>query len=248
MAETINLSKYLGRAKVCSRRGAAALIMRGAVKVDGVTVLEGGFQVPEGAMVTVDGKPAQLPHEYRYFMLNKPAGYVCTHRSGFGEKRAIDLMPDAKLGAAGRLDKESEGLLVFSDDGDWLNRISHPSFEVLKCYFVQTREKLMPEDYVRMRAGVEDDGEFLKPRMVVPADCASCYFVLNEGKKREIRRLIRLCCLNQVEVLRRMSVGRLPLGDLAPGKYRELSEAERELAATPNALPGELEKLLDFNH
>lgn len=246
MAETINLSKYLGRAKVCSRRGAAALIARGAVKVDGTTVLEGGFQVPDGAEVTVDGQAAFLPGEYRYFMLNKPVGYVCTHRSGFGEKRAVDLMPDTKLGAAGRLDKESEGLLLFSDDGDWLNRITHPSFEVLKCYFVRAREKLMPDDYARMRAGIEDDGEFLKPRMVVPADCASCYFVLNEGKKRELRRLIRLCCLNQVEVLRRLSVGKLLLGELAVGGVRPLSESERELAAAPNALPAELGKLLGF--
>ena len=243
--EKINLSKYLGNSKTLSRRAGALAVKAGRVRVNGETVIDPAFCVPEGAKVTLDGAEVLIAQSGVYLALNKPVGYTCTHSDEFAEHPVTELLPDKTLGFAGRLDKDSEGLLLFSNDGEWINHITHPSFEVLKCYYVTTERPLRRADCARMNAGINHRGEFLKPRKVVPApDGNGCYFVLNEGKKREIRRLVRGCG-NEVKILRRLSTGRVELDALTPGKIRTLTADEVAAAIVPNALPKDLEFLLN---
>ncbi|MDD4817347.1 MAG: pseudouridine synthase [Victivallaceae bacterium] len=243
--ERINLSKYLGNSKALSRRAGALAVKAGRVCVNGRIVTDPAFRVPEKSEVTLDGALLTIPQRGVYLALNKPAGYTCTHSDEFAEHPVTELLPDKTLGFAGRLDKDSEGLLLFSNDGDWINRITHPSFEVLKCYYVTTERPLRQADFAKMRAGINHRGEFLKPRKVLPSeDGRGCYFVLNEGKKREIRRLIRGCA-NEVVLLRRLSTGRIELGNLKSGGFRFLTEKETAAAIVPNALPDTLKFLLE---
>ena len=124
-----NLTKYLGKCGVASRRRAEELIRAGHVTVNGAVTTDPAFRVGSGQVVAVDGRPAEVPREFRYVMLNKPRGYVCSNSDAYAEHLALELIdgfPGRFLRSAGRLDKESEGLIVFSDDGDYLERVAHP--------------------------------------------------------------------------------------------------------------------------
>jgi len=232
-----NLTKYLGQCGVASRRGAAELIRAGRVTVDGAVATDPSRRVEPGTRVAVDGRPAVLPEKFRYIMLNKPRGFVCSNADAHAEHLALELIdrPEGRfLRSAGRLDKESEGLIVFSDDGDYLERVAHPRYRVTKLYDVAVERPLDDRSLAAMRRGVTESGEVLRVidvRRLSPL----CYrFKLNEGKKREIRRL---CAFFGARVtrLRRIALGDLKLGDLPVGKYRDLTADEVELSLRGDA-------------
>jgi len=240
----INLTKYLSLCKVLSRRAGAEAVRRGRVTVNGALVTEPATPVDEtSAIVTLDGAPLQIVGDHEYVILNKPAGYLCTKAEIPGEKIIYNFLDNKKLSYVGRLDKPSCGMLLLSTDGAWIQRIAHPRSRVLKCYFVTTDRPLTPTEIVTMRRGVRHLGEFLRPEAVASGD-GGVFFVLNEGRKREIRRLVAGCSTAKIEILRRISTGALELGELSEGDSRALSPEERRLAATPDRLPASLEFLL----
>jgi len=238
-SERPNLTKYLAGCGVSSRRKAEVLIRAGHVTVDGAVTTDPAFRVGEGRRVAVDGIPAVPPERFHYIMLNKPRGYVCSNSDAHAEHLALELIaapPGCFLRSAGRLDKDSEGLIVFSDDGEYLERVAHPRHMVTKLYEVEVSRPLAASELAAMRAGVVDDGEVLKVLEVQQVAPGRLVIKLNEGKKREIRRL---CASfgSPVSRLRRVALGGLTLGKLRPGEYRELSEEEvaRSLCPDPAA-------------
>lgn len=234
----VNLTKYLASSGIISRRNAATAVKAGRVTVNGSTVCEPGFPIEDNDVVTLDGNTVNPIAKHHYIMLNKPPGYTSTHSDSHAGKTIFDLTPhDAdKLDFAGRLDKMSEGMLLLSSDGKFIQRIAHPSFETLKAYFVKTVPPLNEKIIAKIQSGVRDEGDFLKPRMV--KTCRDgVIFILNEGKKREIRRLVAATSHAKIIILRRIATGMLPMGDLKPGQWRELSPEEIELAAIPNRSP-----------
>ena len=235
-ASTERLVKFLSSAGVASRRAAGELVKTGRVAVNGKTVLEPGLQVVSGDAVTFDGRPVHPAERLRYFMLNKPRGYVCTSADPHAPLKAIDLLhpdPPVRLFSAGRLDKESEGMLLFSNDGEYVARLTHPRHEILKTYLVRVVRDFTSAELERIRAGIRDDGETLRVISIDPAGKCRYRIVLNEGRKREIRRLTAAAGASTLE-LRRVRIGGLELGTLAVGAFRELSPEEVSLTLQPH--------------
>ncbi len=221
------LVKYLAAAGAASRRNAGELVKAGRVAVDGTTVTEPGFRVPDGAAVTLDGRRLQRTAKY-YILLHKPRGYVCTHADPHAPRKAADLVkldPQVRLAYAGRLDKESEGMLILSNDGDYIEQLTHPSHQILKRYHVTLERELIPAEMELLRRGIVDDGEALHVEAIERISPKRYQVTLNEGKKREIRRLTAHVGAPTVRLIR-VRTGALLLGDLAPGCWRELSPEE----------------------
>ncbi len=235
------LAKYLSTSGVASRRRAADLVKSGAVRVNGAVERNPARFVEAGDRVECDGVRVPPPNmEKIYLVLHKPRGYVCTHSDPHAAHRAVELidLPGRRLIAAGRLDKESEGMLVFSDDGDFIFRLSHPSCGALKRYEVETDRELSSAALEKIRSGIEDDGEFLRPESVRKIAPRHYEFILREGKKREIRRLTASCGARTLRLCRR-AIGQVELGDLPAGSWRELSPAEQTaLFQTPDQRSG----------
>ena len=232
-----NLTKYLGRCGVASRRRSEELIRAGRVTVDGRVVVDPAYRVADGQAVCVDGRAAVAPQKFRYVMLNKPRGYVCSNADAHAAHLAVELLdgfPGRFLRSAGRLDKESEGLIVFSDDGEYLERVAHPRYQVTKLYEVEVERPLADRDLAAMRSGVAEGGETLRVLEAERLTPRRYRFKLNEGKKREIRRLCA-CFGSPVVRLKRVKLGELELGDLASGEYRELTSDEVALTLRGNA-------------
>lgn len=230
--ENLSLSQWISRSGVVSRRKAAELVRAGRVAVDHEIVREPGLKVSPDACVTLDDVELKPKTTHYYIMLNKPRGYVSTNEDPHAKLKAVDLigLADApRLFSAGRLDKESEGLLIFSDDGEYVAKLTHPRYRIFKRYVVDLTRPLRAEEIRQMIAGIEDSGEILRAAAVTPVGKKQYEFLLNEGKKREIRRLTAHFGAPTVR-LRRVAQGKLALGDLAEGKFRELSPDEVALS------------------
>lgn len=224
------LVKFVARSGAASRRAAADLIKAGHVAVNGRTELHPASAVePETDIVTLDGRGLEPPAALVYIMLNKPRGYTTSHHDAHAERLAvelIDLPVSGKLVSAGRLDRESEGLLIFSNDGDFIHQLTHPRYGLTKYYRVTADRELTADHRRRIRDGIPDAGELLKAEQIEPLDGRYCYaIVLHEGKKREIRRLLKACGARTLR-LERLAVGGVELGSLPPGKWRMLTAQE----------------------
>jgi pseudouridine synthase len=230
---TFNLSRFLSLSGVASRRKCADIVKAGLVRINGRIVTEPGCRVNAGDEVVYNGCPVRIEQRI-YIMLNKPRGYVCTNDDPHAEKRAFDLVKidGARLFSAGRLDKDSEGLLIITNDGDYAMQLTHPRHEILKTYLVKTDAAIPAGELSRLRSGIIDDGEQLLPRKIEDAGSCLYRFVLNEGKKREIRRMIAAAGRKTIS-LQRISVGALILGKLESGKWRFLSEVEVKSSLLP---------------
>ena len=230
-----NLVKYLSNCGAASRRKAEELIRSGHVAVNGNPECNPAFKVAENMVVTLDGTPLSLPEKHRYILLHKPRGYVCSNSDAHAEKLAVELIdiPGVRLVSAGRLDKESEGAIIFSDDGGFINFLAHPRYGVLKRYEVFTAHPITPAWQKKMVSGIIDDGENLK--VINIKELAPCHYeiILNEGKKREIRRLTAAAGAPTRRLIRQ-SIGSVELGKLPCGKYRDLSAGEIETLLTDN--------------
>jgi len=179
----ITLNHFISLAGIASRRKCAQLIKEHLVAVNGKIVTAPGFRVTEADTVTVEEEQVIIGKRY-YIMLNKPPGYSCTASDPYAKLKAVDLidLANVRLFSAGRLDKESEGLIIFSNDGDYINRLTHPRYGVLKCYEVTTDRPLTEQQLLNFRNGIEDAGEQLK---AVDFSCISLYryrVILNAGK------------------------------------------------------------------
>lgn len=231
----LRLQRYLSLAGVCSRRDAETLITSGRVSVNDKIEAVLGVKVNKGDQIKVDGRNVTVGRRC-YVMLNKPRGYVCTADDPHAAKKAVDLVdiPGIRLYHAGRLDKDSEGLLIFTNDGDYAARLTHPRYRIFKHYLVKTDTILTVTELDRLRRGIEDDGEFLKPEKLEAISPRLYSFVLNEGRKREIRRLLASAGA-QTLMLKRVAVGALQLDASLPhGRWRELAPEEVQLSLKPD--------------
>lgn len=230
------LVKFLSSAGAASRRAAGELVKSGRVTVNGRTILEPGARISAADLVTLDGTPVRQPEKRLYLMLHKPRGYVCTNNDPHAERKAVDLIrldPPVRLFSAGRLDKESEGLILFSNDGAYVEQLTHPRHEILKQYHVRITRDLTAPELERIRAGIADDGDILRVRAIDLIGPAYYRITLNEGKKREIRRITAAVGAPTLQ-LKRVRVGGLELGSLPPGRWRMLTPEEVTLSLKPN--------------
>ena len=232
-SELERLQNILAHAGVASRRGAAGLIESGAVTVDGVVVREPGARFGEDAVVRVHGRRVAAVERRRTIVLNKPLGVLSTMSDPFGGETVAALVrTQERLVPVGRLDRDSEGLLLMSNDGDLVNRLTHPRFEHRKTYVVRTAGRWSDEKLSVLRSPLTlDDGYTIRPVPVevLRTDANNTQllkFVLREGRKRQIRKMCSAAHL-VVLSLRRVAIGDFELpADLAPGKWRDLSADE----------------------
>lgn len=241
--EGIRLNKFLAQNGVASRRGADELIAKGKVMVDGKVVTELGTRIhPETSRVEVDGEVLRAEGETpRYYLLNKPTGVVCTNDPRESRPRAIDLVNDRKRGrifTVGRLDEDTEGLVILTNDGEFAQRVSHPRYGIRKSYRVDVRGLVDDGQLDGMRAGVRlSDGwaGFERVRVIKRSTERSILLVeLGEGKNREVRRVLAALGL-PVRSLRRVSIGALSDRKLKTGQWRFLTKAEVGMLLEPPA-------------
>ncbi|WP_300250712.1 pseudouridine synthase [uncultured Subdoligranulum sp.] len=247
MAEQ-RIQKVLADQGICSRREAERLIAAGKVKVNGHPVGLGDKMDPDYDKVSIDGKNVRIvrKRQYTYIMLHKPRGYLTTRSDDRGRKTVMDLVADvpAMLRPVGRLDKDSEGLLLMTDDGAFINLLTHPSGGVGKLYRVTVNPRATEAQIVQMASGVVlDDGVRTQPCVIhVLSDEPGrtvLEITLHEGRNRQIRRMCSAVGL-QVVRLKRSAEGPVKLGMLQPGEYRELKRSEVSAlrnAAQKNARP-----------
>ena len=238
--EKIRIQKMIADCGVCSRRKAEELITKGRVKLNGHPVKLGdkcGFK----DIITVDGERIYMPRKrsFVYLMMNKRRGYVTTVSDELDRRCVMDLLEDVeeRVYPVGRLDRNSEGLLLFTNDGEFANSIMHPSRHISKTYRVTVRPDITDDQLIKLSEGVEIDGRKTLPATVVVKDKAEGRVVLlmtiKEGRNRQIRKMCEAVGL-EVARLRRISIGPLKLGMLKPGTYRELTA--EELRAIRNAI------------
>ena len=224
------LQKLIARAGICSRRTAETLLTAGRVTVNGVAAQLGDKADAETDVIAIDGTAIAFAEPSVYLMLNKPRGYVTTLRDELGRATAAELVADCgvRVFPVGRLDKDSEGLLLFTNDGALMQAMTHPSHQVDKTYEVTVTGQLEGAAD-RLSAVTELDGEPIMPAQVEIMERregqALLRVTIHQGKNRQIRRMCAQVGL-QVTRLRRVSEDALTLGDLKPGQWRYLTDAE----------------------
>ncbi len=248
--EPVRLHKFIADSGLCSRRAAEALIATGEVFVNGVAATVGQQVVPGADKVTVRGKPVRTTAQPKVtLVMHKPRGVVCSNSDPHAGKTVFDLLPRhwaaLRLFCAGRLDKDSEGLVILTTDGDLAHRLMHPSSAVVKRYCVSLEEPFPASRLGRLLRGVVVGGERLKverARLVNPSrdhTSAALDVHLHHGKKREIRQLF-LALGHPVRRLRRYQIGTLRLRGIPVRGVKQLSPAEiSSLFVTPRATKGE---------
>lgn len=227
------LQKVMAQAGVASRRGSEDLIKENRVMVNGQLAVLGQKVDPARDRILVDGKPIQKEEAKRYFILNKPFGYITTSKDQFGRKSVLDLLDGVKerVYPAGRLDYDSEGLVLLTNDGDLAYRVTHPSFKLPKRYVVQVKGKITMDAVYRLRTGVileEGRTQAAQVEVLQPVEDNSVLSItITEGRNRQVRRM---CAKVGFEVVRlqRTGIGPVNLGTLASGKFRPLSKKEHQ--------------------
>lgn len=240
----MRLQRFLALAGVASRRASEILISSGRVKINNQTVTKLGTTVdPERDVVEVDGLRVRIEQKL-YALLNKPAGYLTTITDPQGRPTVADLVADlpARVYPVGRLDLDTEGALLLTNDGDLAHRLAHPRFGVEKVYHATVAGKPGPADLDALRQGV-DIGEFVtspaKVRMIKPGSRESTLeIIIHEGRKRQVKRMCKAVG-HPVVRLRRVEYGGIGLGSLKPGKHRLLTEAEVKFLRNKVALEKE---------
>ena len=224
----MRLQQYMARSGLASRRASEQIILDGRVSINGKTVTELGSRVFSGDEVAVDGKVIKIEEEKRYVLLNKPAGYVCSLSDEKGRPVAVSLLKDSyseRLYNIGRLDMFSTGLIIFTNDGDFAARLSHPSAELEKEYIVESSTPLpknLAEDF---KKGLRIEGVFYKCKDAEELNSHKIRIVLVEGKNREIRRVFESRGLG-IKSLQRVRIGNVGIENLHSGEFRNLSSRE----------------------
>ena len=224
----MRLAKLLAHAGVASRRAAERLVAEGRVTIAGEVVTDPARDVDEGSGVAVDGRPVRAePREVH--ALNKPAGVVSTASDTHGRRTVVDLVSsELRLYPVGRLDADTTGLILLTNDGELAERMTHPRYEVQKVYRVSVDPPDVPERALRaLREGVDLEDGRTAPAGVRQIEPGRLEIAIHEGRKRQVRRMCEAVG-HRVTALERIAFGPLRLGDLAPGESRRLSPAEVE--------------------
>ena len=227
----VRLQKFLAEAGVASRRHCEQLIEAGKVSVNNQTVCILGTKIdPERDRVLVDGQPVARKGKI-YIALNKPSGVLCTNQDTHHRKRAVDLLPRSlpRLYTVGRLDKDTEGLLLLTNDGTFSLRLTHPRYKMSKTYLVEVEGELNNAEIARLLGGVRSEGDMLRAERVFAVrtlkKATELRLILSEGKKRQIRRMMSGIG-HPVKRLVRLAIGPIELGDLAISQWRYLTHEE----------------------
>lgn len=230
----MRLQKYMAQCGVASRRASEEIILQGRVSVNGDVIDYMGFEVDEkNDIVEVDGNVIRPEQKKYYIMLNKPKGYVTTVNDEFDRPTVMDLVEDvhARIYPVGRLDYDTSGLLLMTNDGEFANILTHPSHVVDKSYIAMLN--YMPDNDAlnALRKGVELDGKPTSPAKVevlkpLKRNC-EIKITIHEGRNRQVRRMCEAVGA-EVLSLKRISVGNITLGNLPEGKWRHLNDAERQ--------------------
>jgi 23S rRNA pseudouridine2605 synthase len=225
------LSKALAAAGVASRRACEELIFDGKVSVNGEIVLVPQTLVSwEKDEITVDGEPLRREEEKVYFIVNKPKGYICSSTRLGSKKLVVDLFNhlNLRLYTVGRLDRDTTGLLIVTNDGHFAQNIIHPSKGQTKEYLVKTSQEITAEHLISISKGGLIENTWVKPANVKKVRRGTLTVSVHEGKKREVRLLVQKAGLDLVS-LHRIRIGSLVLGNLEVGDYRPLTDKEKEL-------------------
>jgi 23S rRNA pseudouridine2605 synthase len=225
----VRLAKYIAHCGVTSRRHAEDLVRSGRVLVDGRRVTDPARDVDGRNEVSVDGR-AISPELDEHYLLNKPVGVVSTAHDPQGREKVVDLVSsDARLYPVGRLDADTSGLILLTNDGELANRLMHPSFEIEKTYRARVEGSVSKQALRRLRSGVElaDGRTWPAQARVVASDTETTVLelVVHEGRKRQVRRMCEAIGHSVVE-LERTAYGPLTLAGLAPGEWRALTQQE----------------------
>lgn len=223
------LSKVLAACGVAARRKCEDLIFAGKVTVNGVKVLIPQTLVdPHTDKIVVEGKQVYVQNKKVYYMLNKPFGLICTSKEAAGDESVLTLFDDdLRLFTVGRLDKDTTGLLLITNDGQFANSVIHPSKNISKEYLAKTDKDITDEHLKALASGGLVEGVWVKPISVTKVRNGTLKMAVSEGKKREVRCLLEYVGLKVLE-LKRIRIGPLTLGALPDGAFRPLSDAEME--------------------
>lgn len=224
--EKIRLNKYIAMCGVSSRRKADELIVNGKIKVNDKVISELGFLVDGTEEILYEGKKIKLEENKKYYMLNKPKGYVTTAKEQFNRKSVLDLInSNERIYPVGRLDMYSEGLLLLTNDGEFTNRITHPKKHIAKTYRVILNKNITEEMIKKLENGVDIGGYITSKAKVNKLKDREIEITIYEGKNRQIRKMCEAIG-NIVINLKRVSIGNLKLGKLETGKYIELTDTD----------------------
>jgi len=229
----MRINKYIAQAGFASRRKADELIVNGNVKVNGAVMKEPGYDVQDGDQVTVNGKLILGEEKKEYVLINKPLGVVTTVEDDKDRLTVMDVVKDidARLFPVGRLDYNTSGALIMTNDGDLAYRIAHPKHEVFKTYRARVRGVLSNERAARLRKGVDIGGFVTAPAKVeIIKGIKGTTLVeisIREGRNRQVRKMFAAVG-NPVLELERVAIGEIRLGHLRPGHYRKLTKEELE--------------------
>lgn len=224
------INKYLAAAGVASRRKVDAMIEEGKVKINGKTAEIGQVIDTEKDKITINGKEIKPQEEKVYFMINKPSGVLTAASDYSSRKLVVDLIETKhRIFPIGRLDYETEGLLIMTNDGDLFNRIIHPSSEVFKKYYAKVTGEITEAEADKLRKGILlKDGKTLPAKVNIlksNKDCSEVEIEIREGKNRQVRRMFD-SIKHEVTYLKRVAIGELEIGKLKKGEYRELKKSE----------------------
>ncbi|MBE6828364.1 MAG: rRNA pseudouridine synthase [Ruminococcaceae bacterium] len=227
----VRLQKFMAESGVASRRKSEELIAAGKVRINGVTAKIGDKVDPKHDKITLSGKKLVKEKKTVYLMLNKPRGYITTMNDERDRKCVAQLIKDVgvRVYPVGRLDRESEGLLLFTNDGDFANSVTHPSVHIPKTYRVTIRPGIEKSQEEKFRKGIEIDGRVTAPadiKVISAEDNRTVAEVtIYEGRNRQIRKMFEYFGI-EVARLKRTKIGKVKLGMLKQGEYRELTEDE----------------------
>lgn len=228
----VRLQKYLAACGVASRRKAEEIIASGRVTVNGCVIKEMGVSVdPDKDIVLLDGKKLKKEAKARYIILNKPKGYVTTLKDQFDRADITSLIADVKerVFPVGRLDYDTEGLLILTNDGDFANSIAHPKNEIDKVYIARIKGDFPEEKAEKLRKGVVIDGKKTAPAGITvlktETGLTEIKVKIHEGRNRQVRKMFSAVSCTVTD-LKRVAVGKFTLGNLPLGKWRDFSETE----------------------
>ncbi|MFZ5989759.1 MAG: pseudouridine synthase [Bacillota bacterium] len=227
----VRLQKYLADSGVASRRKAEEIISQGRVKVNGTITTEMGIKVSEKDKVEVDGRILKREERKVYIALNKPVGYITTSKDQFGRPTVLDLVHDIKerIFPVGRLDYDTSGLIILTNDGDFTYRLTHPKHEINKVYVATVSGVLTKEEIAAFEKGLRIENYTTSPAKLQVLETniktSTVRITIHEGKNRQVRKMCEAIG-HPVLRLKRISIGEVSLGSLGEGKWRNLSKSE----------------------
>lgn len=236
----MRINKYIAHCGYCSRRKADELIESRRVFINDVCVNDFSIDVSDGDMVTIDNKVIFLEQQKIYIMLNKPSGYISAVSDDRGRKTVLDLVQKEitqRLYPVGRLDYQTEGLLILTNDGALANKLIHPSSNIKKTYYVELDQSITMDEIKNIESGVDIGGYITKKakikKMTIGKNIDKCLITICEGKNRQVRKMFETQYVN-VKYLKRLQIGELYLNDLKRGDFRYLTKKEIEYLMSIN--------------